>query len=535
MRRTFTGFMVLILATPVWAVNPGEAPRSTPQLRAQAQAYANQIVQFTDYVVAHYYQPITHATLLKAALAGLYEAEREPLPAGLRDDLVGAKSASDRVRIVAAARERLGNADAIQGQKGLTLSVQALSRALDPYSGVPGPHDRRSFGADGYFGLGLELESEGSPAQMPLMELDRMPQPPGGTHRGPVRIVDVLPGGPAQRAGVHPGDLITQIDGQDLSGSEAPTLLQRLTLSEFATGKVALTLRRGGGTEPIRLDLSPELFMPENVFGVNRKPDNSWNFLIDAKNQIGYVRLGFIDLGAPEEMRAALTDLQAAKVRGLILDLRGCPGGFVDPAVKICGMFLRSKTVAKVDSKVEGTKRHVTHETTGTPFIEGLPIIVLVDGETRGGGEMLAAAFQDHKICLVSGQRSFGKGSVQGPTDAANPLPVEFKLTTGMFTRPSGKNLHRFPNSRMQDDWGVRPDSGLEFPVSPEMSKQLKEWMRQLALRPGSSKEVLPLDDPERDPVRQLALRELSKQLRQRPSIKIEPYILALLSVPAAL
>src|SRR5262249_34500832 len=81
--------------------------------------------------------------------------------------------------------------------------------------------------------------------------------------------------------------------------------------------------------------------------------------------------------------------------------------------------------------------------------------------------------------------------------------------TSGTFVRPSGKNLHRFPNLTAADDWGVRPDPALEFRVSPEMSRQLRDWWQQQSLRPGSSNEALPLDDPTSDPQRLEALRYL--------------------------
>jgi len=81
------------------------------------------------------------------------------------------------------------------------------------------------------------------------------------------------------------------------------------------------------------------------------------------------------------------------------------------------------------------------------------------------------------------------------------------KLTTGTFERPSGKNLHRFPDSKVDDDWGVRPDAGLEFRVSAELDRQLHDWWQEMTLRPGSSRARLALDDPMTDPSQQAALK----------------------------
>ncbi len=119
-----------------------------------------------------------------------------------------------------------------------------------------------------------------------------------------------------------------------------------------------------------------------------------------------------------------------------------------------------------------------------TPFL-GFSLVVLVNRETSGGAELIAAALQDHHRAAIVGQRTRGKASIQ----TLLPLPIPdagLKLTNGMFLRPSGKNLHRFPESKRTDDWGVRPDPGREFPITPELSKQLGEWSQLLALRPGA-------------------------------------------------
>src|SRR5947208_12826424 len=86
-----------------------------------------------------------------------------------------------------------------------------------------------------------------------------------------------------------------------------------------------------------------------------------------------------------------------------------------------------------------------------------LPMVVLVNGETSGGGELIAAALQDHDRAVVAGQRTVGKGSYQ--ISLARDYGFPFKLTKGTFVRPSGKNFQRYPDSQPDDYWGVRPDS----------------------------------------------------------------------------
>src|SRR5262249_3642751 len=115
-------------------------------------------------------------------------------------------------------------------------------------------------------------------------------------------------------------------------------------------------------------------------------------------------------------------------------------------------------------------------------------------------------------------------GSIQTPTNvqlaAEGERPdgqLQLKLTNGTFLRPSGKGLSRFANSKPSDDWGVRPDPGLEFRASADLSRQLKEWWHQQSVRPGASNRALPLDDPDQDPQRQAALKALLRIMDDKP------------------
>src|SRR5262249_27159023 len=185
--------------------------------------------------------------------------------------------------------------------------------------------------------------------------------------------------------------------------------------------------------------------------------------------------------------------------------LRWCPGGYLNESVDVADLFLGDGTVATVKSRDRDDQ---VYRSAGAGKTMKFPLVVLVNGETSGGAELIAAALQDHKRATVAGQRSLGKASVQIPL--ALPAPgVGMKLTSGTFVRPSGKNLHRKPDSQSEDDWGVRPD--IDCRVSPELSKRLKRQWQEFALRPASSNRRLALDDPEVDPQRIAALRLLRR------------------------
>src|SRR5262245_56521377 len=524
MRRMIVGLgLLVIVSAGGHAANPGDAaaPGTSDRVQSQAKTYATQMAAIARHISEAYVRPIDQARIVEAALEGLYEAVLEPLPAWVRADLANAKSDDQLRHVLATARERLGEREALRDPRAIMISLRAISRVLDSHCGIVDPYDRRAYGNTSMTGVGLDFETSPVPFPVQQHELDApVRPPPRAGQRGPARVSVVYPGSPAQRAGVRPGDVLTHIDGKALESIDGGEQFQRLfTEDETNRAQLKLTFRRIGADKPLNLELTPITFRVESVFGVRRRLDHDWDYLLDRERHIGYVRLGFIDHSSDEEMNEVLRGLKGQGLRGLIFDLRGNPGGFVDPAKEIAGLFVKSGTVAVVTDRQEGPTRHSFDN--GSALLEGIPTIVLIDGETKGGGEMIAAVLQDYKLARIAGQRSFGKGSVQKTIyfREQNNLfrqldNLQYKLTTGSFTRPNGKNLHRFPDSKPTDDWGIRPDPGLDFPVPPDLAKQIKDWMQQQTLRPGPCRDVLPLDDPDNDPLRQFAWRLLVKQVK---------------------
>jgi C-terminal peptidase prc len=505
---------LLVLSGSALAADLKSLEQASPQVRADAARFAQLMSRVLAAIESQYVRPVERSALVEAAIAGLFEAVREPLPAGIRNDLARARSNREFEYLLAAARAHLGDSDILRDHRALLISMKALPRTLDPYCGVPtATEQRRNQMSEPDYGLGLEFDL---PVELPFINDPLAADnaaPNQNAPPGPYRILTVHAGSPAQRAGLRPGDMITHVGGQSTSGNLGPALLRRITFysREGRGGSLEVTVRRADRTEPLNATLTAGAFAPEWIFGVRRTADNHWSFMLDSQARIGYVRIGFIDQGAPGQLENALRDLASNGMKGLIVDLRDCPGGYVDPAVEVVSMFVPSGTIATVSDRTQGQQRH---QTSGRHIQLGkIPIIALVNGATMGGGEMIASALQDHNVAKICGQRTFGKGSVQ----RSPPIPelgYAFKLTTGLFTRPNGKNLHRFPDSKTDDDWGVRPSEGFELPVPPDLQRQLKDWYTQIILRPGNSREPLPLDDPDNDPVRQFATREIKKLLK---------------------
>jgi C-terminal peptidase prc len=516
MRTLLVYLAALAVAAPTWAANPGDnTPRSSSDfVHAQAVNYSSQMMSFLSHIDQKYVRQVSKAKLVEAALEGLYQVARIPMPAGLSGDLAQATEPKDFAYILMTARERLGDLEALRDQKAIYASLRTLPNALDPFSGLEAPDDHRLGDRDQLTGVGIKFEKD--PVDLNEPEQERFTTPPKQNdqwtkHVGPVRVAYVYPGSPAQRAGIRPGDVLSQIQDFPLETPGGLQLYPRLfDQSDGVTQTLKLTFERAGLDHPIHCELKLSEFVPETVFGVRRRIDNSWDFMLDQKRRIGYLRLDYIEQTSDKEMTEAIEQLKAEGMRALIFDLRTCPGGYVTPAQTISGMFIKSGLVAKVTDRERGETKYQVDN--GSGILEGIPTIALIDGETRGGGEMVAAVLQDYKVARIAGQRSFGKGSTQTRLTASE-VGIPFLLTTGSFTRPSGKNLHRFPDSRPDDDWGIRPDPGLAFAVSPNLSKQLKQWMKEQVLRPGDGRQPLPLDDPDNDPLREFARAQLIKQL----------------------
>jgi carboxyl-terminal processing protease len=251
------------------------------------------------------------------------------------------------------------------------------------------------------------------------------------------------------------------------------------------------------------------------ILGLRREYCGCWDYWIDRKKMIAHVRVGALEPGVADELTEVLFNLKAAGMRGLVLDLRWSPGGYLAQATRVAGLFLKDTVVCKTrQRRPSGEWDEQEYNTGGIAEFLDFPMVVLVNEETSGGSELIAAALQDHGRAIVVGQRTRGKGSIQ-TVDPLLALPNTcLKLTTGCFLRPSGRGLNRFPDSKPSDEWGVEPEPEHAVPVSADASQQLRSWWVQLSLRPGGDLEMLPLDDLDNDPQQQAAVRILQEKLK---------------------
>lgn len=213
------------------------------------------------------------------------------------------------------------------------------------------------------------------------------------------------------------------------------------------------------------LTLTREEIHTEGILGDKRAADQHWDYFVDKTNKLGYIRIASFGSDALAEFTKALQTLEKDGAQGLVLDLRNNPGGSLDTAVAMCDLLLQEGEIVRVEGRNEEPRIYEAKKE-GTYFTgaAAVPIVVLVNDNSASASEIMASALQDHRRAIVMGERSFGKGSVQRlyPMEAGTS---RLRLTTAKYIRPSGKNIHKFPDSKEKDDWGVRPD--VEVKLSP--------------------------------------------------------------------
>ena len=205
--------------------------------------------------------------------------------------------------------------------------------------------------------------------------------------------------------------------------------------------------------------------------GDQRKDDDAWDFMLDHEPQDRLHPHHQLQPRYRARPGQALDELEEARLRGLILDLRFNPGGLFTSAIGVSDLFVTSGKIVSTEGR--NTKsRSWDAEQEGT--YEGFPMVVLVNRYSASASEIVSACLQDHHRAIVVGERTWGKGSVQNVIELEGGKSA-LKLTTASYQRPSGKNIHRFPDAKESDEWGVLPDPGYDVKLNEtELAQQME-------------------------------------------------------------
>jgi carboxyl-terminal processing protease len=306
-----------------------------------------------------------------------------------------------------------GQLDRTKLEDGLKSGLVAATG--DPYTNYFNAQEAKDFNAElsgSFTGIGAELGTDSD---------------------NNILIISPLSGYPAQQAGLQSKDIIAAVDKQSTNGLSVDSVVKKIRGPE--NSKVTLTIIRGGGN-PFDVTIARAKITVPSV-----------ESHIDGN--IGYIKINQFGSDTAQLAQNAASDFKAKGVKGIVLDLRGDPGGYLQAAIDISSMWLdKGKTV--VSERKAGITQN-TDYAKGNATLKGIPTVVLIDGGSASASEITAGALHDNNAATLVGTKSFGKGSVQQVINLSDG--GELKVTTAHWYTPAGKNINK---------QGITPDTVID-------------------------------------------------------------------------
>lgn len=394
-----------------------------------------------ERAASEFYKKTGNQTLLDGAVVGLratvkrHGGDPNKIPA-LRD------AGSDSADIQALNRE-LQSADQMFGSsigdRNLAYSaIDGIMQSMhDRWTVFMTPREYRSLneGLDGgnFAGVGI------------VIDIDPMTKS--------LLVVQTIDGGPAQKAGVQAGDIVTSVDSKLTEGM---TTEQDSGLIRGQAGTtVQLTVQRAGEPKPLTFTITRETIHAPSVR--SRVLDGN----------IGYVQVLVFGLTTGQELATAMQRLDKQGAKGIILDLRNNGGGYLNAAINVSSIFVPEGPIVSIDSRTQPLRTYDADNTAISPR----PLAVLVNGFTASASEITSGAIQDSGAGVLIGSRTFGKGVVQ----TIYPLPdgSAIKITTARYLTPSGRDINSV---------GITPDIAVQDVKPPDFGKPASDGQLQRAV-----------------------------------------------------
>jgi carboxyl-terminal processing protease len=352
----------------------------------------------------------------------------------------------------------------VDDKKLINEAINGMLSGLDPHSAYLDPDSFKELqaGTQGEFGgLGIEV----------------------GMEDGFVKVISPIEDSPASRAGLKPGDLIIKLDDTSVKGMSINDAVKRMRGKPDTD--ITVTILRRGEPKPFSVKLIRAVIKTQSVKAKLIEPG------------YGFIRITQFQEHTGEDLAKAIrklyTENQSA-LKGLVLDLRNDPGGLLNAAVGVSGVFLpKNSLVVYTDGRTEDSKMRLysvpeSYVRGGEDYlaelpagIKNVPMVVLINGGSASASEIVAGALQDHKRAAVMGTQSFGKGSVQ------TILPLggngAIKLTTARYFTPNGRSIQAK---------GITPDIAVEDPNSDGTGRVREADLQRHLGNPNGSEEKKP-------------------------------------------
>lgn len=303
----------------------------------------------------------------------------------------------------------------LDGKKMVYGAVSGMTDALgDPYTVFLTPEENQQFlkDLDGVFsGIGAEI----------------------GYRDGLVVIVAPLKDSPAAKAGLLPKDKIIKIDDMEVRGVGVDAVIGMIRGEKGKAVKIQI-LR---DEEVLDFEIIRDTIINKTV---------SWNM---KDGQIAYISINQFNTDTALELESYADEILMKNPKGIILDLRSNPGGSLESVIEVAGKFIKKGGVVMIEKTNDKEK---LHRARGGQFFEGLPMVVLVNQGSASAAEILAGALQDHKLAILVGKNTFGKGVMQEITNLYDGSAL--KVTVAEWLTPSGRNINKV---------GISPDVEVDY------------------------------------------------------------------------
>jgi carboxyl-terminal processing protease len=259
-------------------------------------------------------------------------------------------------------------------------------------------------------------------------------------------VAQVFPGSPAAKAGIKPGETIVSVDGESIAGETSAEATAKIKGPEGSKVTVGVVSHKGGKPRQLKL-IRAQVSLP-NVSSETTK---------EKGKKLGYVRMLSFSEDSSAQLEEAVKKVDGEGAEGIVVDLRGNPGGLLQEAVLSASIFLpEDEVVVRTRSRTQGNE---VHKTVGGNLPKQ-PLVVLIDRGTASAAEILTAALADDADAPVVGTRSYGKGVFQEEKGLANGGAI--KLTVGEYFTPKGVNLAEshgiHPDVKVSDNPSTQPD-----------------------------------------------------------------------------
>ena len=327
----------------------------------------------------------------------------------------------------------------IDADKMVDGAIKGMIESLDdPYSTYMDVEESKSFSesiSSSFEGIGAEIQEQ----------------------NGQIMVVSPIKGSPAEKAGIKPNDIILSVDGKSLDGMSSSEAVMKIRGEKGS--EVKLSISRSGQENPIDMTIERDTIPIETVYS---------EMLDDG---VAKIQVTSFSEHTVDELKTELDKMTGKDMKGLILDLRGNPGGLLNEAIDMASLFVPDgKVILQVEDR-SGSKEVYKSSSNGSDKVS-VPVVVLIDDGSASASEIVAAAVSESADIPLVGVKSYGKGTVQSSQE------FKFKFTEAKWLTPEGNWVHKK---------GIQPDFKAELPdyanlsyISPEKALKVSDTSNEV-------------------------------------------------------